>query len=88
MVLAVVRATPAERGNFRIIGTGQGVHWPEVDEDLSVEGMPHGVPAHRPRSGVRGASQSAGGAQPTPGPGMRPTRDERRGKGGSRGARG
>ena len=43
-------ATPAQRANFRIIGTGQGVHWPAVDEDLSVEGMLHGVPARRPRS--------------------------------------
>ena len=43
-------ATPAQRENFRIIGDGQGVHWPEVDEDISVEGMLHGVPAHRPSS--------------------------------------
>ena len=42
-------ATPAERGNFRLIGTGQGIHWPEIDEDISVEGMLHGVPARRPK---------------------------------------
>ncbi len=41
-------ATPAQRNNFVIIGDGQGVHWPDVDEDLSVEGMFHGVPARRP----------------------------------------
>lgn len=41
-------ATPKQRANWRLIGTGQGVHWPDVDEDLSVEGMLHGVPAHRP----------------------------------------
>ena len=41
-------ATPKQRANFRLIGTGQGVHWPDVDEDISVEGMLHGVPAHRP----------------------------------------
>lgn len=40
-------ATPAQRANFRLIGTGQGVHWPDVDEDLSVEGLLHGVPACR-----------------------------------------
>ena len=34
-------ATPAHRANFRIIGTGQGLHWPNVDEELSVEGMLH-----------------------------------------------
>ena len=42
-------ATPAQRNNYEIIGDGQGVHWPEVDEDLSVEGMFNGVPARRPK---------------------------------------
>ena len=41
-------ATRTQRANWRLIGTGQGVHWPEVDEDLSVEGLLQGVPAHRP----------------------------------------
>ncbi len=40
-------ASPAQRANFRIIGTGQGVHWPDVDEDISVEVMLHGTPAPR-----------------------------------------
>jgi len=42
-------ATPAQRANFRLIGAGQGIHWPEVDEDISVEGMLHGSPAPHPR---------------------------------------
>ena len=42
-------ARPAQRANFRIIGTGQGVHWPDVDEDISVEGMLQGTPAPRPK---------------------------------------
>lgn len=42
-------ARPAQRANWRLIGDGQGVHWPEIDEDLSVEGMLHGVPANRPK---------------------------------------
>ena len=41
-------ATPAERANWRLIGDGHGVHWPDVDEDLSAEGMLNGVPARRP----------------------------------------
>jgi hypothetical protein len=41
-------ATSEQRNNLEIIGDGQGVHWPEVDEDISVEGMLHGVPARRP----------------------------------------
>ena len=43
-------ATSAQRAHFELIGDGQGVHWPDVDEDISVEGMLHGVPAHRPQS--------------------------------------
>ena len=42
-------ATPEQRNNYEIIGDGHGVHWPDVDEDLSVEGMFHGVPARRPK---------------------------------------
>jgi hypothetical protein len=42
-------ATPAQRANFRLIGTGQGIHWPEIDEDISVEGMLYGVPAEHAR---------------------------------------
>ncbi|MDF0666525.1 MAG: DUF2442 domain-containing protein [Nitrospira sp.] len=38
-------ATPAQRAKFRLIGAGQGIHWPEVDEDISVEGMLYGSPA-------------------------------------------
>jgi hypothetical protein len=43
-------ATPAQRARFRLIGTGQGVHWPDVDEDISVEGLLHGSPAPRPNT--------------------------------------
>ena len=42
-------ATPAQRAKWKIIGDGQGIHWPDIDEDISVEGMLHGMPAHRPR---------------------------------------
>ncbi len=41
-------ATPAQRSNFRIIGSGQGVHWPDIDEDISLHGMLHGIRAIRP----------------------------------------
>ena len=41
-------ATPVQRARFRLIGTGQGVHWPDVDEDISVEGLLHGTAAPRP----------------------------------------
>ena len=33
----LVHATTAERNNYRLIGGGQGIHWEELDEDISVE---------------------------------------------------
>ncbi len=32
-------ATPAERANFEISGAGYGIHWPDLDEDIGVEGL-------------------------------------------------
>jgi Protein of unknown function (DUF2442) len=32
----LLRATPEQRGNWRLIGNGIGVHWPLIDEDISV----------------------------------------------------
>ena len=45
-------ATPIQRANWQLIGAGHGVHWPDVDEDISAEGMLTGGPARRPRVGV------------------------------------
>ena len=42
-------ATREQKNNYEIIGGGHGVHWPDVDEDISVEGMFHSVPARRPK---------------------------------------
>ena len=42
-------ATPEQRARFEIIA-GSGIRWPEIDEDMSVEGMLHGIPARRPES--------------------------------------
>jgi hypothetical protein len=41
-------ATPQQRDDFEILGDGQGVHWPEIDEDISIDGMLYGGPARRP----------------------------------------
>jgi len=43
-------ATPEQRLNFKIIGESLGIHWPEIDEDISVDGMLRGVPARRPKN--------------------------------------
>lgn len=40
-------ATPEQRNNWELIGDGQGIHWPDIDEDLSAKGFLHGIPARR-----------------------------------------
>ena len=35
----LAHGTPAERNNFQISGAGYGIHWPDLDEDLGVEGL-------------------------------------------------
>jgi hypothetical protein len=73
-------ATPAQRANFRIIGTGQGVHWPDVDEDISVEGKLYGTPGRRPGKRPESVVRDAGRRE-TPNKGMQPTaRKARRGR--------
>ena len=41
----LLNATVAQRKNWKIAGGGYGIHWPEVDEDLSTEGLLRGAPA-------------------------------------------
>jgi len=67
-------ATPKQRANFRLIGGGQGVHWPDVDEDISVEGMLHGIPARRPRTRRSRAGVGVVRARIPPNKRMQPTR--------------
>jgi len=35
----LLHGTLAERANLRLIGSGEGIHWPDLDEDISVEGI-------------------------------------------------
>ncbi|SPF52915.1 conserved hypothetical protein [Candidatus Sulfopaludibacter sp. SbA4] len=46
-------ATPEQRARFEIIGNGSGIRWPEIDEDISAEGMLQGVPARRTAKSTR-----------------------------------
>jgi hypothetical protein len=35
----LAHGTPAERANFQISGAGYGIHWPDLDEDIGIEGL-------------------------------------------------
>ncbi len=41
----LLNATPEQRANWKVSGAGYGIHWPDIDEDLSTEGLLRGAPA-------------------------------------------
>lgn len=45
--------TTAERTNWRLIGGGQGIHWPDLDEDISVESLLAGRPSGETQESLR-----------------------------------
>ena len=49
----LLHATPGQRANWRVAGAGYGIHWPDIDEDLSTQGLLLGSPA--PRGAKRAA---------------------------------
>jgi hypothetical protein len=49
----LVFATPDELRNFRVTGGGYGIHWPDLDEDLSVKNMLKGLPAAESGSSLK-----------------------------------
>ena len=41
----LLSATPAARAKWEAAAAGHGIHWPEIDEDLSIEGLLRSAPA-------------------------------------------
>ena len=41
----LLHSTEQERNNWRLIGRGQGIHWEDIDEDISIEGLLAGRPS-------------------------------------------
>lgn len=46
----LLHATPKERSAWRLIGGGRGIHWPQIDEDISVDGLLAGRPSMETQS--------------------------------------
>ena len=47
----LLHASPAQRDKFELLGDGEGIHWPDVDEDISVRGLLLGLPSVEYRGG-------------------------------------
>jgi hypothetical protein len=43
----LLHATPQQKNNWKLAGGGYGIYWPDLDEDLSTEGLLRGAPAPR-----------------------------------------
>ena len=72
-------ATPAQRANWELIGDGFGVHWPDIDEDISAEGMLHGTWAPRPKAARKLTRPAIKRLQPTAARGAAKRTSRRRG---------
>lgn len=48
----LLHATPQQRANWQIAGGGYGIYWPDIDEDLSTEGLLRGALAPRRSAAV------------------------------------
>jgi len=46
-------ATPAEREKWELMGAGHGIHWPDIDEDISVQGLIAGKPSNESQASLR-----------------------------------
>ena len=49
----LVNGTQAERENYRLIGRGEGIHWEELDEDVSVENLLAGMPSQESQKSLQ-----------------------------------
>ena len=54
----LLHATPAERANWRLIGEGEGIHWPELDEDIAVAHLLAGIPSQESQRSLQRWLQS------------------------------
>jgi hypothetical protein len=81
----LLHGRPRERRNWRLIGGGVGIHWPDLDEDLSVEGILAGRPSAESQTSFK---KWLAGRGPLANKRMQPARASSRAHGTRRRARG
>ena len=50
----LLHGTASERQNWELLGDGEGIHWPDLDEDISVEGLLLGLPSRESQQSLKG----------------------------------
>ena len=48
----LLNGTEKERNNWCFVGDGQGIHWPELDEDISIDGLVDGIPSQESQASL------------------------------------
>lgn len=49
----LLHGTPAERNNWRLIAGGRGIHWPALEEDISVDNLLNGQPSGESQASLK-----------------------------------
>ena len=62
----LLHGAPHERTRWRLIGAGQGIHWPDLDEDISVEALLAGRPSAENQRSFKRWLASRSGSRRTP----------------------
>jgi hypothetical protein len=66
----LLHGQPQERNNWRLIGQGEGIHWPDLDEDISAENILLGQPSGESQRSLGRWLQSRSGLQQAPSQGQ------------------
>src|ERR1700687_5752138 len=66
----LAKGSPSERRRWELLGPGIGIHWPDLDEDISVDGLLQGLPSGESLASLQqwhsaAASESSTGSSPT-----------------------
>lgn len=49
----LLHGTEIERNNWRFIGDGEGIHWPDLNEDVSIQGLLEGIPSQESQTSLK-----------------------------------
>lgn len=60
----LLHASKEERSRWRLIGHGVGIHWPSVDEDISIEGLLAGRPSNESQESLKRWLEARGSLRP------------------------
>jgi hypothetical protein len=61
----LLHGQPEERANWRLVGQGEGIHWPDLDEDISAENILFGQPSGESQRSLSSWLQARSATRPT-----------------------